>query len=231
MSHERAEKLRLVVFDCDGTLVDSQHSITAAMAQAFAACDLPAPVAEDVRRVVGLSLDEAIGRLVPSSHADRLDRLVGFYKQAFFDLRTQAGADHDPLFPGAGDVLDACDAAGIVMGIATGKSRRGLDAVLATHGLGHRFVTLQTADRHPGKPHPAMLQAAMDEAGIGRDDTVLVGDTSFDIDMANNAGVCGIGVSWGYHPVSELRASGAAHIVKDFSELMAVVESRYEAVL
>lgn len=224
-------RLRLVVFDCDGTLVDSQHSICAAMSEAFAACGLSAPAREDVRRVVGLSLDEAIGRLLTPPDAGHLSRLVSLYKQAFFDLRQRAGNDHDPLFPGVLDVLAAFEDAGVLMGVATGKSRRGLDAVLAGHSLTHHFVTLQTADRHPGKPHPAMLEAALDETGLTASDAVLVGDTSFDMEMAGNAGVYAIGVTWGYHPVAELRSSGADHIVSRFNELPELVETRNEALL
>ena len=218
----RAERLRLVLFDCDGTLVDSQHTITAAMGSAFAAHDLSPPPRKEVRQVVGLSLGEAIGRLLPNGVSADLASLVEAYKGAFQALRLEASR-RDPLFAGARETLAELDASGYLLGVCTGKSRRGLDAVLAEHELAHHFVTMQTADRHPGKPHPGMLEAALEETSVDVADTVLIGDTTYDIEMAQNAGVDAIGVAWGYHETEALSAAGARRIVHSFYDLTAIV--------
>jgi phosphoglycolate phosphatase len=214
--------IRLAVFDCDGTLVDSAHNIVACMAAAFAVHGLPAPLDPAVRRVVGLSLETAMAALVPQADAALHLRLADSYKAAFFELRSQP--DHsEPLYPGAMAAIEALGAAGFLLGVATGKSQRGLRAVLERHGLLHRFVTLQTADVAAGKPHPEMLHRAMAETGADRLDTVMIGDTSYDIQMAANAEVAGIGVAWGYHPPGELSACGAQAIAEDFAGLPALV--------
>jgi phosphoglycolate phosphatase len=201
------------MFDCDGTLVDSQYVITDSMQAAFRMRGLPPPPGEAVKRIVGLSLPEAIGRLYPEGAGPIIDSLVAAYKEAFIELRD--GNDlHEPLFSGVVQTLTLLEEAGYLLGIATGKSRRGLHAVLDSHGLGKYFVTLQTADDAPGKPHPGMLQRAMTETGAQKDETVLIGDTVFDMEMARNAGVAAFGVSWGYHEVAELRSAGA-HVVLD----------------
>ena len=204
--------LRLAVFDCDGTLVDSQHSIIACMSAAFAAAGLAAPTAEAVRRVVGLPLAASVARLNPALAAPECDRVAEFYKQAFGDMRRDSGLN-EPMFQGVRELLDALEAEGIVLGVATGKGRRGLRITLEHHGLLGRFTTLQTADDAPGKPHPEMLRRAMAETGVGAAVTAMIGDTTYDIVMALNAGTAAIGVGWGYHPPDELRAAGAHEVV------------------
>jgi phosphoglycolate phosphatase len=217
---------RLAVFDCDGTLVDSQHNIVAAMAEAWRAQGLqplPAPL---VRRVVGLPLLEAISRLHPLGSGEVHLSLTDYYKNAFHSLRQEP--DHrEPLYPGTVEALDATEAAGYLLAVATGKSRRGLDATLERHGLEGRFLTLKTADDGPGKPHPHMLEEAMAEAGAGPASTVMIGDTVFDIEMARNAKVRSVGVSWGYHDPDELRAAGAYGVIDEFVELPALAATLY----
>jgi phosphoglycolate phosphatase len=208
----------LAVFDCDGTLVDSQHSIFSCMNAAFAAEGLSTPSIDSVRRVIGLPLAECMARLAPGEHATRHARLTEAYKTFFFELR-QRPDHHEPLFDGALEALDALASSGLVLGIATGKARRGLIAVLERHGIVDRFITLQTSDLAPGKPSPDMLLRAMADAGAGRDDTLMIGDTTFDILMARNAGVRAIGVGWGYHPAEELHAAGADALIASFAEL------------
>lgn len=218
-------RLRLAVFDCDGTLVDSQHGIVACMHAAFAAEKLPLPTAEAVRRLVGLPLAECVARLTPDEAAARQARMVETYKESFFALRQRP--DHEePLFEGCLDALQALEAEGWLLGIATGKARRGLDAVLSRHGLQGRFVTLQTSDLGPGKPHPAMLERALAETGADAADTVMIGDTTFDMEMARNAGVAGIAVAWGYHGVPELLAAGATALVERYDELARLLTRR-----
>lgn len=208
----------LVVFDCDGTLVDSQHSICTAMTRAFEEAKLAPPDRAAILSVVGLSLPLAIARLLPDAEADFHDHLSDRYKLAFQAMRREEGVC-EPLYPGIADLVVELDAAGWLLGVATGKSDRGLALCLTHHGLIDRFVTLQTADRHPSKPHPSMLLTAMAEAGAAPDTTVMIGDTSFDIDMGVAAGVRSIGVAWGYHPPAELLASGAQAVAMDSAAL------------
>ncbi|MCW8917033.1 MAG: HAD-IA family hydrolase [Magnetovibrio sp.] len=214
--------LRLAVFDCDGTLVDSQDSIVQAMVAAFNHHGFDFPGAEAVRRVVGLPLEVAIRRLVPGvDHA--LSKVVSeTYKSAFFNFR-QAGDVHEPLYDGIVSVLDQLDGAGWLMGIATGKSHRGLVNTLSHHNILDRFVTHQTADHAHGKPHPDMMFKAMNEAGCDRQHSIMIGDTTYDIEMAKNAGVRSIGVAWGYHDVEELMDAGASSVARTADELMAAL--------
>jgi phosphoglycolate phosphatase len=209
---------RLVVFDCYGTLVDSQHVIVACMMQAYAAHGLTAPEAASIRRVIGLPLLECMARLSPQHPEDRHLLLTEAYKEAFFASR-QRPDHHEPLFDGALAALDRLEAQGYLLGVATGKARRGLDAVLDRHDIARRFVTLQTGDLGPGKPHPAMLERAMAETGVCPEDVIMIGDTSYDMLMARTAGVHAIGVAWGYHPAEELRAAGAHAVIDSFDAL------------
>lgn len=208
----------LVVFDCDGTLVDSQHSICTAMTRAFEEAKLSAPDRLAILSVVGLSLPHAIARLLPDAEADFHDHLSERYKLAFQAMRRENSVS-EPLYPGIADLVHDLDRAGWLLGVATGKSDRGLALCLTHHGLIDRFVTLQTADRHPSKPHPSMLLTAMAEAGAAPATTVMIGDTSFDIDMAVAAGVRSIGVAWGYHAPDELIAAGAQAVAMDSAQL------------
>jgi len=214
--------LKLALFDCDGTLVDSQHAIIAAMEAGFSAHGLTPPPALDVRRVVGLPLVAAVAQLAPALDGDAHEAISESYKAAFHRNRL-AGAYPEPLFDGVVAALDALEAAGFVLGVATGKSRRGLDATLAHHGLAPRFVTLQTSDRVAGKPSPDMVYAALAESGADAAGTVVIGDTSYDILMARNARVRSVGVSWGYHDGAELMAAGADRLVHDYEALPAAV--------
>lgn len=208
----------LVVFDCDGTLVDSQHSICTAMVRAFDAVKMTPPERLAILSVVGLSLPAAMARLLPDAEADFHDHLADHYKLAFQALRRE-NAVSEPLYPGIAELVRELDDAGWLLGVATGKSDRGLNLCLTHHGIIDRFVTLQTADRHPSKPHPSMLMTAMAEAGALPETTVMIGDTSFDIDMAVAADVRGIGVAWGYHLPDELIASGAQAVAMDSAQL------------
>ncbi|NQV82327.1 MAG: HAD-IA family hydrolase [Rhodospirillales bacterium] len=207
--------LRLAVFDCDGTLVDSQASIISSMVAAFKARSHPAPDAESVRRVVGLPLSVAMGRLLPHTDPGEHIKLENGYKEAFRELRRK-GKVSDPLYPGTLDVLDALEKDGWLLGVATGKGHLGLMMTLETHGLVDRFQTLQTADSAPGKPDPGMLLNAMRDTGADPESTVMIGDTTFDIEMAVNAGTMAIGVTWGYHPQDHLQSAGAHAIIAAF---------------
>lgn len=216
--------IRLVVFDCDGTLVDRQHVIVAAMRAAFEAEGRVAPEAAAIREVVGLSLPVALGQLLPEGAAEACEvrALAENYSEAFQALRQTADFD-EPLFEGARAVLDELDRRGFVLGIATGKSRRGLLTVLEHHDLAGLFASLQTADRHPSKPHPGMLEAAMQETGSDAQETLLIGDTSYDMAMGVAAGVRAVGVAWGYHPAVALERAGAMTVLERFEQLLDLV--------
>lgn len=169
--------------------------------------------------IVGLSLDVAFRRLVAPEHAHLVPAMADAYRQAKV-ARRLAGLDHDPLYPGARVMLDTLHARDdVLLGIATGKALRGVRHMQEIHGLERMFATIQTADSAPSKPHPAMIQQAMAETGAQADKTVMIGDTTFDIDMARAAGVASVGVTWGYHPREMLVASGAGRIIDAFGEL------------
>lgn len=213
---------RLAIFDCDGTLVDSQHNICAAMEACFDAVGLPRPAQEKTRRVVGLSLVEAMQVMAPDAPAELHVEMAEEYKTAFQRMRL-TGSVEEPLFDGVAELLDALEADGFLLGVATGKSDRGLNLCLDCHGIAHRFVTLQTADRHPSKPHPSMIEQAMADAGAVPETSWMIGDTSYDIAMARAAGVTAIGVAWGYHAPEELWEAGAHHVAahpREIIELM-----------
>lgn len=209
---------RLAVFDCDGTLVDGQADICDTMVQAFERAKLPAPDRNDVRRIVGLSLPVAIRKLAPDLTENDASNVVEFYKSGYFAKR-QEGILQEPLYDGIAELLASLHRSGWHLAVATGKSDRGLQSVLAAHGLTDLFVSLQTADRHPSKPHPAMLEAALFEAGATPNQAVMIGDTTFDIDMARAANVRAVGVAWGYHEPSELSLAGADVIANEVAEL------------
>lgn len=204
---------RLAVFDCDGTLVDGQAQICETMEEAFSRAGLEAPHRNEIRRSVGLSLPVAIRRLVPGIDDSTNAQLVSAYKEGFFERR-QSGAIHEPLYEGMRELLERLHGSGWQLAVATGKSDRGLNACLKQHGIAEMFVSLQTADRHPSKPHTQMLEAALFEAGVAPNDAVMIGDTSFDMVMARDTGVRPVGVAWGYHSPAELSEAGAEIIAE-----------------
>ena len=209
---------RLAIFDCDGTLVDGQAAVCETMERAFGAIGAPPPDRNAIRRTVGLSLPLAVRQLMMDGReVDRL-QVVEAYKRLFRETRL-SGALHEPLFDGMADLLERLHADGWLLGVATGKSDRGLHACLDTHGIKHRFATLHGADRYPSKPHPAMLEAALAETGVDAGDAVMIGDTVFDILMACDIGVRAIGVDWGYHEAEELLEAGAVGVAQTMDEL------------
>ncbi len=199
---------KLAIFDCDGTLVDSGATIYRALKETFEHHSLDLPPPAQSRRVIGLSLAQAMAALVPDARESDHLELVETYKRCFIRARKE-GRVEEPLFDGVLELLDDLEADGWLLAVATGKSDRGLRHCLESHGLHARFISLQTADRHPSKPAPQMALQAMADAGASPETTIVVGDTSFDIAMARAAGAAGIGAGWGYHERDELIAAGA----------------------
>lgn len=218
----RKSPLKLVLFDVDGTLVDSQEIIVSAQRMAFAALGLEPPSRERSLSIVGLSLVEAFTVLVGPKGP--IEGLVEAYKDAFLSLR-QDPANAEPLFPGVESCLEWLRSReDVLLGIATGKSRRGVAHLLDRHGWRDVFSVIQTADDAPSKPHPAMILQAMQDVGGAPGDTVMVGDSSFDMAMARAAGVLPVGVSWGFQPVTALTEAGAGPIVRSYAELETVLQ-------
>jgi phosphoglycolate phosphatase len=215
--------LKLVIFDVDGTLVDSQDHIVEAQTRVFKRFGLAPPTRLQALSVVGLSLNEAFAVLVGPDGP--LDDLATAYKEAWTDLRGE-GSFSEALYPGAAEVVAALHAnPDVVLGIATGKSGRGVYRIVETHGWTGFFATIQTADGHPSKPHPSMIRKAMSETGRRPEETIMIGDTTYDMDMAVAAGVRAIGVDWGYHPSTALLASGAERVVESFDALLQTIHT------
>ena len=226
----------LIVFDCDGTLADSQHVITEAMRFAFQSTGLVAPERSSVLRIVGLSIAEAVAALAPDQCQAKRDEVARVFRERSTALRLNP-AMREPMFPGAASLLRTLtEREDVILGLATGKSRRGVARIIEQNGLDGIFATIQTADDAPSKPHPAMLLQAMKETGTSPGATIMIGDTSYDMLMAASAKVAGIGVTWGYHTKAELRHAGAKTIVHSFAELECALDGRavfaphYEAV-
>ncbi|HJZ30360.1 MAG TPA: HAD-IA family hydrolase [Hyphomicrobiaceae bacterium] len=221
--------MQLIIFDCDGTLVDSQHAICAAMAHAFSALTLPVPTRDRVLDIVGLSLPQVFAVLAGDQPDSVQAKLVELYRAG--GPGPHAGAARDPLFAGVAELIAALACRDdVVLGIATGKSRRGVARILEREAWSGHFLTIQTADDHPSKPHPAMIVQAMAEVGADASTTIMVGDTSYDMEMAVNAGVRGIGVGWGYHAPARLLQAGARLIIDEAADLMAVIDQPVRAI-
>ena len=202
---------RLAIFDCDGTLVDSGANIFDALSAAFAEHGVAVPSPEVSRKVIGLNLVEAIAQLTPQEEYERHVLLAESYKLHFQRARAE-GRVEEPLFAGIPALLDALEDDGWLLAVATGKSDRGLALCLDCHGYTKRFMSLQTADRHPSKPHPSMVHQAMADAGAVPETTIVIGDTAVDMGMASAAGARGIGAGWGYHEAHELLGAGAVAV-------------------
>jgi len=218
--------LKLAVFDVDGTLVDSREIIHRAMERAFTRAGLGEMPYDRVRTIVGLELSEAIARLAPPDiGAERLGLLCNYYKQAFVEQRADPGFE-EPLYAGARETLVRLSDEGWLLGVATGKARRGLDIVFGHHDLHRYFQILQTVDHGVGKPNPRMVLDAMAETGARPEETVVIGDTSFDMAMARSARTRALGVSWGFHTADEI-AGGGAHEIHDSYDTLNIALSRF----
>lgn len=214
----------LVLFDCDGTLVDSQHLLVSAMTDAYREQGVPAPPREVILSVVGLSLPETFITLSQGDPDFPIEAFVQGYKEAFFRLRESHPTE--PMYDGVRDVVDALrQHPHVMLGIVTGKSRRGVQRVLETYAMEGWFASIQTAEDAPSKPHPGMVLQAMEEVGIAPRSTLVVGDTSYDMEMAKAAGAWALGVDWGYHESGALLSAGADDLVKSPSALLPAIEA------
>ncbi len=215
----------LILFDCDGTLVDSQHDIVDAMTHAFETHGLAPPARTETLRIVGLSVPEAIAALAPAHSEATRETLAAAFRTGG-PLKHAAGGKNDPLYPGAAELIAHLALRDdFVLGVATGKSRRGVARLFDRYGWHEHFKTVQTADTNPSKPHPGMIETALSETGIASAQCIMIGDTSFDMAMARAAGIRALGVSWGYHPVTAVEAAGAHQIVHDFLSLRHAIET------
>jgi phosphoglycolate phosphatase len=216
--------MRLIVFDMDGTLIDTHALIAEHMTSTFSGLGLDVPAALEMRRVIGLSLPVAMGHLANTQDTGLIDTLVDAYKGHYRESLTHTN-DREPLFPGALDALERLHIAlDTELGIATGKGLAGVHRILGLHGIADYFTTMQTPDHNPSKPHPGMLIRAMSEVGVEPYETVMIGDTVFDIEMAVAAGVPSIGVSWGYHDPEDLIQAGATEMIERYDQLDGAID-------
>ena len=213
--------MRLVVFDMDGTLIDSVAFMVETVITAFEAVNETAPSEQAIRAISGITAREAMGILAPGVEPERVEAILQSYRTHYL---SRAGIMHEPLFAGALAALDRLQQPDTILAVATGKGYRGAVTLLERHGIIGRFHTIQTPDHNRGKPDPQMIETAMQHAGIGREATVMIGDTVHDMRMARAAGVKALGVSWGYHAVPDLHQAGAHHVLDRFDDLDAALE-------
>lgn len=205
--------MKLVLFDCDGTLVDSAHLIHEVMLRTFRHFELDEPTAASTHAIIGLTLDSAIARIRGLDAVDaQAVAMMAHYKSIFAETRLEAGFQ-EPLFPGIDSVIaELSRQDDLILGAVTGKSRRGLQMVCETHGWTETFFVARTADDCPSKPHPAMVLECCDVTGISPADAIVIGDSIYDMEMAKAAGAHALGVSWGYGAVDDLKRAGADRI-------------------
>ncbi len=217
--------LRLVVFDMDGTLIDSAAFIQRAMIYACETAGHRAPTPQAVRSIIGLSLPQAVSKLMPDlAEAEVLDA-AELYKKCFIELREKQGEGNVSMYAGAHQaLLDLHGRDEVLLGLATGKAMRGVEHSFKQHDIGHFFQTVQSSDGHPSKPHPSMLEQTLRDTGAEAHHAVMIGDTSYDIEMGVAAGFMTIGVRWGYHSDDILTQSGADVLIDDYSQLKGALE-------
>jgi phosphoglycolate phosphatase len=210
----------LIVFDWDGTLMDSEAKIVRCMQAAAADVGIPDPGTEAIRNIIGLGLNEAMQVLFPQQTPVHRADLVERYRRHFLELDSTGM----PLFPGVAQGLTQLAEQGYLLAIATGKARRGLNRVLDDTGMRHLFISSRCSDEAISKPHPQMLEDILDETGIGAGRTLMVGDTVYDMEMARSAKVAGLAVSYGVHARERLLGCGALACLDSFPEVCAWIK-------
>ena len=214
--------MRLIIFDMDGTLVDTVGLIVETVTDAFTAINEPVPSETAIRAISGITAREAMGILSPSASPERVEAILDSYRNHY---RERAGVEREPLFRGALAALDELQKRPeTILAVATGKGYRGAITLLERHEILGRFHSVQTPDHNRGKPDPQMIYTAMEKAGATKAETVMIGDTSHDMRMGKAAGVKSLGVAWGYHEIPELRGAGADMIIEDFAELVPAID-------
>ncbi|MBB3046548.1 phosphoglycolate phosphatase [Litorivivens lipolytica] len=213
----------VVIFDWDGTLIDSAGKIVACMQQAARDADLPPPSDAEVRNIIGLGLDLAIHQLFPEASVTTRGALREHYSRNFI------AADQTPceFFPGVTELLSSLKAQGAVLAVATGKSRKGLLRVLGNSGFEHFFAATRCADETASKPDPLMLHELCEEFRISPEEAVMVGDTEYDLEMAKRIAMPSVGVSYGAHAPERLAQWEPLQIIDAFGELEGVLGRHY----
>ena len=218
--------MRLVVFDMDGTLIDSVALIVETMTAAFVAVGEPPPSEAAIRSISGITARDAMAILAPDADTARVDRITGSYRNEY---ASRAGGAREPPFPGALAALERLRRQpGTILAVATGKGHQSAVRLLTGHGIADWFNSVETPTHNRGKPDPQMLETAMSKAGATPAETVMIGDTVHDIRMGKAARVKTIGVAWGYHRVDELAAAGADIVIHRFDELDGAIDRLLE---
>lgn len=216
--------LRLALFDCDGTLVDSAFAIQRAIIMVFQQFSYSEPSLDETKSVIGLSLDLAIAHLLKRPVDDEILAMVAAYKENYRKIRSDVFSA-EPLFPGVLDMLTTLEKDDTtLLGVVTGKSRMGIDRICEAYKL-HCFITIKTADDCPSKPNPAMVIESCKQTGVFPESTYVIGDSIYDMQMAKLAKAKAVGVSWGYHMPDALRAAGADFIAREPKDLLSILKA------
>jgi phosphoglycolate phosphatase len=216
---------QLIIFDWDGTIMDSAQKIANCIQAAARDTGLDAPTSEQAKSIIGLGLFEALRRLFPSASGSQVNAMIGAYKHHF----VIADDTKQALFDGVAQGLQSLEDGGAVLAVATGKSRAGLNRAFAELDLAHHFITSRCADETRSKPHPQMLHEILDFTAIEPDKAIMVGDTTFDLDMAANARMAGLGAGYGVHSEQALLDSKALAVLQNFNEIIAwLLDGRLE---
>lgn len=216
----------LVIFDCDGTLVDGQHLVIASMNAAFEEHGLEKPDERATRRVIGLSLRLAVAQVLGEEREHHAEAVTETFRKVFHEIRAAKTID-EPFYEGARDLVNMLAARNdVYLGIATGKGHRAVEAMLEKEGWQNDFITIQTADSAPSKPHPGMILNALSESGVEARNAYMIGDTTYDMQMARAAHVTALGVAWGYHDVKSLAKAGAHIILDDYPALTSALNGK-----
>ena len=213
--------ISFVVFDWDGTLSDSKDNIVACLRRSLTALEVPAGADDELASVIGLSLDDVGRALIPGADASTVQAFTAQYREQWF----ASGVPSSTLFPGVQETLAALRGRGLPLAVATGKNRAGLDRELAEHDIGEHFVATRTADETRSKPDPQMLTELLDEVGIAAEETLLVGDSHWDLQMAHAAGVRSVAVSYGAQPIERLLQHSPWSQIDAIGELLDRIEA------
>ena len=213
----------LAAFDLDGTLLNSSNSIVSAVTECWKVCGFPVPNSQDIKKIIGLPWEESVKELLPDAGAKEFKLIKEYYAEVAQGKRERPKQDQK-LFPGVRRMLKEVREAGYILAIITSRSGGRLRELLARHGIERQFATLKTTDNGPGKPNPFLMYQTLKELNVPKNNAVMIGDTTFDMEMSKNAGTFGIGVSWGVHPVSDLETSGANEIVNNVEEILPALQ-------